>query len=263
MTNEELCTEIQNGHDEYISQLWDQVYKFISMRADKYLCYYPDNYASLKEDMINESYFQFLKAVDHYDQSQGSFINFLSHYLNNAFKVALVGGRTDKVQRDPLNNYIGFDAPVTDTEDLTIADTLPDNTSEACYRRLEDEDFWRSVSGLLGDVISQVKDETGRELVRYMYNHNCSIKEASQALYGAAPVPYEHYRKALKEIRMLMKYSAVKKRVELIGLDDYISYTGTGLNAYKNRCFTSSVEAAAVKRADADFKTSDIMQILT
>lgn len=263
MRNEELVLLIQEGKSEYIPQLWEQVYKFISMRADRYLCYYPDNYASLKEDMINESYFQFLKAVDHYDQSQGSFINFLSYYLNNAFKVALIGGRTGRAQRDPLNNYIGFDAPVTDAEDLTIADTLPDEASEAYYRRLEDEDFWGSVSKLLGDVISQVKDETGRELVWYMYSHNCSIKEASQALYGADPVTYEHYRKALKEIRMLMKYSAVKKRVELIGLDDYISYTGTGLNAYKNRCFTSSVEAAAVKRVDADLKISDIMQILT
>ena len=55
MTNEELCTQIQNGHDEYIPELWDQVSDFIAWRAHKYLTEYPEYKQQLKDDMINQS----------------------------------------------------------------------------------------------------------------------------------------------------------------------------------------------------------------
>ena len=82
MTNEELCTQIQNGHDEYIPELWDQVSDFIAWRAHKYLMSStPEHKQQLKDDMINQSYFHFLKAIETYIHPS---VESLSTTLNGA-----------------------------------------------------------------------------------------------------------------------------------------------------------------------------------
>ncbi len=260
MTNEELAVLIRQGQTEYITQLWRQVVRFIDMQAGRYLDGWPEHYRWLRSDMVNESYFHFLKAIDGYDQEKGAFTTYLSWHIRHGFKDVLQGrGRQEK---DPLNQAVSLDIPLDDTEDLTIADTLIDETSEAAIRRIEDMDFWRSVGKFLEDALDHIRDRTGAEIVRYMYHNNCTVKAASAALYGSAPVPYEHYRKAMRQIRVYLKRSAARSQMALNGLDDYICYYSNGLDAYRHRMFTSRVEQIAIQRADAALKLTDMQRVL-
>lgn len=256
MSNEELAVKIRNGHSEYIPLLWERVSRFIDMQAGKYLDGFPEHYRALRGDMVNEAYFTFIEAVGSYDPEKGKFTTWLSWHIRNAFTVVLMGGRSKREQKEPLNAAVGLDVPISDTEDITLADTLLDETSESYYRRLEDESFWESVNRFLDEAIEHIGNNKGREIVRYMFDNSCNIGTASKALYGDEPVPYEHYRKAMRQLRHYMDYSTAKKQMAAIGLDDYVY--GWGTRAWKNHRFTSAVELVAIKRADRDLLYNDI-----
>ncbi len=256
MTNEELAIKIQEGHSEHIPQLWEQVSRFIDMQAGKYLDSFPEHYRALRGDMVNEAYFTFVEAIDSYNPEKGKFTTWLPWHIRNAFATVIMGGRSKREQNEPLNAAVSLDTPISDTEDITLADTLLDETSEAYYRRLEDMDFWRSVNIFINKAIGHIKNEKGREIVRYMFDNNCSIKAASQALYGNTPVQYGQYSVAIGQLRRYIEYSTVKKHMANIGLDDYVY--GWGTRAWKNHRFTSAVELVAIKRADRDLLYNDI-----
>ena len=241
---------------EHIPQLWEQVSRFIDMQAGKHLDSFPEHYRVLRGDMVNEAYFAFVEAVDSYNPEKGKFTTWLSWHIRNAFATVIMGGRSKREQNGPLNAAVSLDTPISDTEDITLADTLLDETSEVYYRRLEDMDFWRSVNIFIDEAIGHIKNEKGREIVRYMFNNNCNIGTASRVLYGDKFVPYEHYRTAIKQLRQYMKYSIVKKQMADIGLDDYVY--GWGTRAWKNHRFTSAVELVAIKLADRDLLYNDI-----
>ena len=249
MTNEELCTQIQNGHDEYIPELWDQVSDFIAWRAHKYLIEYPEYKQQLKDDMINQSYFYFLKAIETYDPERGKFINHLKWYIWNAFIEILQGGRSERLKQDPVNTAESIDAPIGGTEDLTIMDLLIDEDGESRYRSIEDRSFWDSVGVFLVDCLDHIQDKTGAEIVKYMYIHRCNLKAAVQALdLGSYETARLHHKEAMRQVKSRMRFTVNRERMRSIGLDEYI-YTW-GVRGWKNRAFTSSTEHSALKRIE-------------
>ena len=259
MTNEELIYHIQNGQDEYIPQLWEQVSRFINMKAGKALERFPEHMRDLQGDMVDEAYFSMLEAVQGFDPERGSFLTYLDYHTRNAFAKVLTG-RSRRQQRDPLNSAVSLEELVDGTEDLRLEDMIIDDTAEAYYRRIEDADFWLSVNGLINEAIGHIRDDKGRDLVRYMFYNGCNIKEASKALYGDVPVPYENYRKALKQLRDYLKYSTVKKKMKLVGLDDYVR--GWGVRKWKEHIFTSSVELTAIRHIDKQMRREDMADII-
>lgn len=249
MTNEELCTQIQSGHDEYILELWEQVSDFIAWRAHKHLTEYPEHMQQLKDDMINQSYFYFLKAVRGYDPEQGKFINYLKWHIRNAFAEVLQGGRSERLKQDPVNKAESIDAPISDAEDLTLADLLVDEDGESRYRSIEERSFWDSVGVFLVDCLDCIRDRTGAEIIKYMYAHRCSLKAAVHALdLGGYESARQHYKEAMRQLKSRMKFTVNRERMKSIGLDEYI-YTW-GVRGWKNRAFTSSTEHSALKRIE-------------
>ena len=148
MTNEELVKQIQNGEREYIEQLWEQVADLVRYLADKHLLKYPSHYQQYHEDMVQQAYFSFLRAVEGYQEGKSGFTSYLAYHVRNAFNEVLQG-RSIRQQNEPLNNALSVDLPLSDTEDLTLADMLIDETAEGYYRRLEDEAFWLSLIHIL------------------------------------------------------------------------------------------------------------------
>ena len=249
MTNEELCTQIQNGHDEYIPELWDQVSDFIAWRAHKYLTEYPEYKLQLKDDMINQSYFYFLKAIETYEPDKGKFINHLKWHIWNAFVEILQGGRSERLKNDPVNTAESIDTPISGTEDLTIMDLLVDEDGESRYRSIEDRSFWDSVGVFLVDCLDHIQDRTGAELIKFMYVHRCNLKVAEKALnIGCYETARRHHNDAMRQLKSRMRFAVERERMRSIGLDEYI-YTW-GVCGWKNRVFTSSTEHSAIKRIE-------------
>ena len=259
-TVEELALKVQQGEKEYMPQLWESVNRFISMQAKRTLNGYPDHYRELLPDMVNEAYFALLKSAEDFDPEKGSFLTYLGYHLKNAFTIVIYGGRGKGAKNEPMNFASSIDVPLKDEEDLTLTDMLIDDTAEAYYRRIEDNDFWLSVNELLNEAIGHIRDDKGREMVLYMFNNDCTAKEASRTLFGGANVPYENYSKALNQMRDYLRYSTVKHKMYMAGLDDYIY--GWGVGAWKNHSFTSSVEHMAIKHVDKQINQEDISKII-
>lgn len=114
-TNEELVQRIQSGQREDIAQLWEQVEDFIIYLADRYLWNYPPECRQLHGDMVNQSYFYFLRAVDHYKPGKGMFTTYLAYHVKNAFQEVLQG-RTARTKNEPLNSSVSLDKPIDGTE---------------------------------------------------------------------------------------------------------------------------------------------------
>lgn len=121
---------------------------FIDSRRANYLDNFPEHYRALRGDMVNESYAYFLTAIEKYNPEKGTFLNYLTWYIRNAFEVAVYNGRGSGRKNDPLNQAISLETPIDDTEDLMLVDTLADETAEAQYREMEDIALWQSVRKL-------------------------------------------------------------------------------------------------------------------
>lgn len=260
MTNEELALKIQSGCDEYIPELWEQIAAFVEWLAKKYIAEYPPHYQDLKDDLVNEGYFAMLEAAKGYDREKGTFLTYLSYHLRSCFRSVIFSGRGKRKESDPLNYATSLDIPIEDTDDLTLADMIIDDNAEAYYRRIEDIDFWESVNRFLYEAIDHIKNEKGRAIIRYMYENGGTKKEAAAKLYPGSGSLYESYKQGIRELKRYMNRSAVKKEMQLIGLDDYVY--GWGVGAWKNHLFTSSVEYEAIRRIDKERKYKDIRAVL-
>lgn len=85
MTNEELVAQLQKGYDpELMTQLWNQVEKFVRKIARRYFAAL--HCPSDQEDLIQEGYLGLVKAVERYDPNgQRSFVSFSAYFLHSAF----------------------------------------------------------------------------------------------------------------------------------------------------------------------------------
>ncbi len=244
MTNEKMVLLIQQGKTEYIAPLWTKVNDLISMLAGKVLGNYPEQYQQLKEDMVNESYFAFLKAIKSFDPNLGKFTTYLGWQVRRSFTVVIQGYSYN----NPLDNSISYDTPIDDESEITIADTLEDITAENDLLFLENKIIESLKADFMDELLSIVSDTKGKELVTYMLENDCGVTEASHILYGGdSPVPTYNYYKALGQMRRYAHKSSVQERLEFWGFDDLIKYN-TGLGSFKQRQFTSSVELSVMKR---------------
>lgn len=252
MTNEELCKAIQDGQKDLIPQLWDQAYLFICSMAKKRLIGEEKHIKQLEDDLINESYFDFLKAIDGFKLDCGAnFLTYLEYHIRNSFNRAL-GVRTSRDRRDPWRNAMSLEAPIEGTEDLTLQDMIIDHLAEEDYRFIENMDFWKDVHELLERAIYSVTKGQGQDILLIMLHKNYTPGEAISYLR----IP-ENQRESARvayyaSLNRVRRYITGKARKECrrIGIYDYVEYRNVGPSAWKRHGFTSATELEAIRRVD-------------
>ncbi len=104
-------------------------------------------------------------------EKKGHFQHICLTILKPASGALFLAVGAEAKEADPLNYVISLDVPIESTDDLTLADMIIDDEAEACYRNIEDVDFWESVNRFLYEAIDHIKNEKGREIIRYMYEN--------------------------------------------------------------------------------------------
>ncbi len=183
MTIEELVAEIQNGHTEYLPELWDKVYRFVAKKANNFLTFLGDNPPCEFDDLCNNAYIYLLYALKQFDPEEG--FKFLTYYglaLKNAFREA-AGLRTVRARNDPLRNAISFSAPIADAEDSVIEDIIADDTDieEEVAKKIYDEELHNA----LEDALGKIKPDREKALRLYFYN-NRTLEQVGAEL-GVTP----------------------------------------------------------------------------
>ena len=143
MTNEELAIEIQQGHTEYISELWDQTEKLFVMFCNKWWAVRGERFAECGitlDDLKQECYFVLIDTVAAYDSAKGyKFTSFIKYHMQNRFNALL--GYCKNRRREPLNSCTSLDTPITEDEDYSLLDAIPDSDSERPYEQIDHADY--------------------------------------------------------------------------------------------------------------------------
>ena len=126
-TNEELALRIQKGDSEAIPELWEQVVKFIEVKAQDYIVRKQQSGLSCdgeKADLVNQAYFGFLTAVRLFDPDAGSFLTILNLAIKTSFSEAS-GYRKSAQRWDCSHNSVSGDTPAGE-EGHCLFDFVPD-----------------------------------------------------------------------------------------------------------------------------------------
>lgn len=135
MTNEELTVLIQGGERDRLIELWQQIRRMALKEAGRWAAYHSNGVET--DDLEQAGFIALMRAVDGFDPTAGAGVStWYYHFLKVEFERA-TGRRTEKQQRDPLNDAASLDAPITEDSDLSLGDTVADHYAEIAMNDVE------------------------------------------------------------------------------------------------------------------------------
>jgi len=200
MTNEQLAEFIQQGgNDELIPILWERIRKLMYMKSDKVYRAYQSDFTRCGADVwdLKQScYMTFLDAVRGYKADRNlKFTSYLEYPFRNAVN-NLIGVRTKTKQNEPLNNCTSLEMPVSDDENLTLADTLIDETAVNAVDIVELADDYR----VLHEAVDALGEPQSNVIKAYYFE-----EKSLEKIAGEMGVSRERIRqikaKALRRLR--------------------------------------------------------------
>ncbi len=202
LSNETLALRIQQGEVELIPQLWEQVVKFIAMKAREYISHKEQQglpCSGEEGDLTNQAYFGFLEAVKYFNPEAGKFLTILSLSIKTSFAEA-AGYRTAAQRLDSIRDAVSGDALVGE-DDFSLFDTVPDggeSVEEQATRELYLHQLRRTLDRAMNELPSQQemilrahyydelsRDEIAKELMCTQSNVGQQEQAALAALYRA------------------------------------------------------------------------------
>lgn len=248
-TNEELALLIQQGHKEYISELWANCYKLLYMLSDKFYFARTERIAACgytQEDLYQGCFFVMLKMIEAYDPEKGyKFTSYANWHLKRFFNRTVFGyDPRAKRLKNPLNDSDSVDVPIrsskdgADTDNLVI-DKIEDETAELDFECVEDEVCNTELHNALEDGIKTLSDNQQTAIRERFYN-SATLDRIGGMIGVSSSRAGQLTGEALRELR---KYNAKTKRLESFRKDLIdTAYGGVGVSAFKNRQ-ASSVES--------------------
>ena len=156
MTNEELAERIKNGETEKIPELWDQVYKLIHLRAEKWMNGRESVNGHSVDDLMQTGFFAFLKAIEYFEPGKGSsFAMVLWLQLSTAFRRVLQLNRNEE-SRDPLNRSISLDNKIGES-DGTFEDMVIDESATQDFHEIENLLTHKQLQAVLYPILDSLK----------------------------------------------------------------------------------------------------------
>lgn len=224
MTNEELVQLIQGGRDDLMPQLWEQCHGWVAKMAIRWYTAFDGRRGVAPDDLINAGYIALVNAAGTFDASAGgSFVTWLTYHLKTAF-CDTFGIRTEKGRRDPLNNAVSLDAPLSadDPDGATLGDTIP--SEEDAFAAIDEDDYQQSLRRALEYAISSLPPKHA-DTIRRRYFGGESQGSIAESFGISTTAVSQMQRKALREIR--------KNKKAMYRLKEFSPYSGTGLSAWQ------------------------------
>lgn len=226
MTNEKLCTLIQQGQKEYLADLWEQTRRFGAMQARRYFVSLGNLGGVELEDLLQCRWIALLQAVRYFRAEKGCFLTFYGYTLKNAFREA-AGLRSSK--RDPLCDSLSLDAPAAEEEGGTLLDFVADPIDP--LQPLEDDVYQQQLHAALERALSLLSPEREKH-IRQRYYQGMSFRQIARQ----EGVGWETIRQ--QEEDSLQKLRCGPCAPLLRGFrywdTEFNPYSGTGLTAWRS-----------------------------
>lgn len=223
LSNEELAVLIQDGHKEYNKLLYSRVellmYKLLSMRYGGIsLPAYID-----KEDLQQNLYFAFLKAVEGFKRDKPYKLNsYLEYHIRNTTNRYI--NRVKKVKE------LSYNAPMGEEEDTELIETMELEGAEDYINDLDFTDDCRTIRECVEKL-----PEKEKNYIRYYYFCGFSLRQIAE-LYG---VSSERIRQIIQRGLKKLRGDPVIKEL----WEDYaphIAHTEDIQDRYINMWFSSN-----------------------
>lgn len=184
MTNEELVLLIQQGRSDLIGTLWDQVEKYVCLRAKKF---YSNSAGLIRcevDDLTQAGFIAMTEAVKEYDPERGKFTTFYTFYLKTAF-FSTAFGRTERQRRDPLFFATDIDGELYEEGGITLEEVTPGNAPdpEQCG---VDTVYNTELSLVLDAVMSRNLTPREKDILQRHFGQGQTIKACAK-VYGMSP----------------------------------------------------------------------------
>lgn len=225
MSNEELAAAAARDPARALP-LWEQVQNFAAKAANKWLVSFPSRPDIEFDDLMSEAYIALLQALEGYNAERASFLTWYAFFLKSRY-TALYGFRTARTTNDPLNSALSLDAPLgDDTEDITLADTLPDTGSAQSIDSIEHDLYTQQLHAALIRALDALP-ERGRRIIRQRYFEGKSARELAEETGTNISGIYATEKRCLQQIRN----SSSKRQLQEF-ITDFNYYQGTGLSSF-------------------------------
>ena len=250
MTNEKLADLITAGANELIPTLWEQVQRFLYLKAKDWYNYMPElckRAGVEQEDLEQEAYFAFLDALNHWDSEAGyKFLTFTAYPLRNRFN-ALCGRRTSAQRAIPLNNYKSLYTPVGEEEDLYLLDTIQDAAAEDDFRNMEESIDQQRLHEVLEKCLNTLIPAQVNA-VRMRFYEGLTFEETGKRLGCSRNMARSRMGDGLRNLRRGKSGQLLKLwRADIISS----TYHSSGFSLW-DYTRTSSTEYAALKLIDLE-----------
>jgi RNA polymerase sigma factor (sigma-70 family) len=229
VTNEQLIQEYRNGSSEALTILIKQNEGLIRKVAYQYSL----NGRYDMDDLIQEAYLGFIRAVDKYNfdlENRAAFSTYSVYWIN--MKLNMYTKRNKSIT-------LSLDAPMgNDDEDISLMDTIADSSpgpeeleEESDYRR----DLRCRVSRAMADELTLKQQEIIK--MRYGFYGSCAALEKIGDMFECSGESIRQQEK--RSLRKLRHCTTIVQIQQEMCIDSYI----------KNISRCTSTEAAALKRA--------------
>ncbi|EJF39229.1 sigma-70, region 4 [Clostridium sp. MSTE9] len=243
-TNEELALRIKAGDNEAVVALWEQTKKLAYQFANRFYSRSMASCASAGvtlEDVTQECFLVVLDAARAFDEAKGfKFTSYISFHAKNRFNalIGIRGGAGKKL----LNCADSLDELIPGAEDVTIADSIPDESASQAFEDAEQEMYRRQLHGVMEQALGTL-DEQQEETIRSRYYQGMTLEAIAQQDGVSREQVRQLVAKGLRGLRK-PKCSALLRPF----FADYDkAYRGTGFTSWKDR---GSVEERLVERAE-------------
>ncbi|MBE6960218.1 MAG: sigma-70 family RNA polymerase sigma factor [Ruminococcaceae bacterium] len=229
MSIEELVAAIQAGAADRIGELWERVEGLVRWKAKRIMIVLegcPGRGVEF-EDLYQSGYLAMVAAVDSYKPECGAFSTWLGYHLKTAFADA-TGYRTQKGRKEPLNNCISLDTPLTDDADSDdLMDVIADPAGLQWQESLEESMWRKELQEAVGTALAGIPDKYA-DVLRLRHYRCMTYAEIGNCL----DVGVERVRQMeSKAIRLLRKPSIACELRPFLHFD---FYCGTGYGAFQH-----------------------------
>jgi len=256
VSNEELALLIQQGEKEHTSQLWNQIERFIEMKARQYERHLSGCDADV-EDLRQSGYFAMLEAVEYYRPEKGyKYITYLDFTLRKAFgKVA--GIRSSR--RDAAKLAYSLDSPVSKENDKdSLLAFVEDEQAQAPFQEIERADYTVFAKDAILNALKPLNDKAQRLMYLIFYEHKTITEAASIIGYSSKQTAETAHYNALRKLRK--SSTANELREIMFDFGDFDIYSeglkGTGFISFKETQ-QSATERTAIMMISREGKTND------
>ncbi len=237
LTNEELAVLIQQGDRSKLSDLWEQVSRFVAWKAAKIAERLKNCAWAEYDDLYNAGFIALVEAVETYKANRGTFIAWFAYYLKVAF-AQVIGYRTKAQKENNRLCAISLDKPLKDGEGDSIGDLVADPVDYMA--EIEDQLYREQLRKALNKALDMIDDMESHALQLRFYDQK-TLQQIGTALGVTADRARALEYNGLKKLRR----SGARKNLESFIDAKTNFYLGTSAESQR-----SPVELLVIRREE-------------